>query len=124
MVNFLDDDTHTSETHLIKCSRSLDIAKLEKVNEIAHLIARGKIEISEAANRLEEIKNSPPTWGIKMTLLGYVLSSAFVAPLFFNGSWTDCWVSGIFGLGGKYIYIFKEYYYFKKKIIKIVIYFF
>ncbi|CAO3645491.1 unnamed protein product [Cunninghamella blakesleeana] len=99
MVNFLDDDTHTSETHLIKCSRSLDIGKLEKVNEVAHLISRGKMEVTEAANRLDEINNQPPTWGIKMTLLGYVLSSAFIAPLFFNGSWTDCWVAGIFGLG-------------------------
>ncbi|CAO3623061.1 unnamed protein product [Cunninghamella echinulata] len=99
MVNFVDDETHTSETHLIKCSRSLDIAKLEVVNEIAHAIARGKMEIAEASERLDVIKNSPPTWDVKWTLFGYVISSAFVAPLFFNGSWVDCYVSAIFGLG-------------------------
>ncbi|KAI8391737.1 uncharacterized protein BYT42DRAFT_592090 [Radiomyces spectabilis] len=98
MVTFGDVETHTSETHLIKCSRALDIGKLERVNVIAHRIGKGQIELSEASALLDDIKNEPPTWNFWWTLLGYIFSSAFVAPLFFNGSWTDMWVSAIFGL--------------------------
>ncbi|KAI8343429.1 hypothetical protein BC941DRAFT_411364 [Chlamydoabsidia padenii] len=99
MVSFGDVETHTSETHLIKCSKSLDISKLALVNEIAHQVAKGQICITDASKQLDDIKNSPPTWNVWMTLVGYTISSAFIAPLFFGGSWTDCWVSALFGLG-------------------------
>ncbi|OBZ90969.1 hypothetical protein A0J61_00983 [Choanephora cucurbitarum] len=98
VVTFGDVETHTSETHLIRCSRSLDINKLEKSNLIAHKLAKGELDLDEASKRLDDIIHSPPTWSPAWLMLGYIGSSAFVAPLFFNGSWTDCWVSAIFGL--------------------------
>jgi uncharacterized membrane protein YjjP (DUF1212 family) len=101
IVTFGDVETHTSETHLIRCSRSLDIGKLERSNIIAYRIAKGELDLDEATALLDGIIKEPPTWGPAMTILGYIASSAFVAPLFFNGSWTDCWVSAIFGLVGK-----------------------
>ncbi|KAI9027551.1 hypothetical protein CLU79DRAFT_739688 [Phycomyces nitens] len=99
MASFGDAETHTSETLLIKCSRSLDICKLERVNDVAHKASTGELQVREATQLLDDIKNEPPTWGFWSVLLAYVGSSAFIAPLFFNGSWTDCWVSGLFGLG-------------------------
>ncbi|KAL0078778.1 hypothetical protein F4703DRAFT_1741677 [Phycomyces blakesleeanus] len=99
MASFGDAETHTSETLLIKCSRSLDIGKLERVNDVAHKASTGELQVLEATQLLDDIKNEPPTWGFWVVLLAYVGSSAFIAPLFFNGSWTDCWVSGLFGLG-------------------------
>ncbi|KAI8378635.1 hypothetical protein BD560DRAFT_366671 [Blakeslea trispora] len=101
VVTFGDVETHTSETHLIRCSRSLDINKLERSNLIAHRLAKGALDLEEASRMLDDIVNSPPTWSPAWLILGYVGSSAFVAPLFFNGSWTDCWVSAIFGFCGK-----------------------
>ncbi|KAI7865506.1 hypothetical protein BDF14DRAFT_1824283 [Spinellus fusiger] len=98
MVSFGDVETHTSETLLIKCSRSLDIHKLEKVNLVAHQIAKGELDVRQATELLDEINNSPPTWGQWWILLAYFFSSASISPLFFNGSWMDCWVSGLMGL--------------------------
>ncbi|RCH79088.1 hypothetical protein CU098_000480, partial [Rhizopus stolonifer] len=98
VVTFGDVETHTSETHLIRCSRSLDINKLERSNLIAHKLAKGQLDLNEASTLLDNIIHEPPTWSPLMLILGYIGSSAFVAPLFFNGSWTDCWVSAIFGL--------------------------
>ncbi|KAF1796448.1 hypothetical protein FB192DRAFT_1292447 [Mucor lusitanicus] len=98
IVTFGDVETHTSETHLIRCSRSLDIGKLERSNMIAYRIAKGELDLEEATTLLDNIINEPPTWSPPIVILGYVATSAFVAPLFFNGSWTDCWVSAIFGL--------------------------
>ncbi|KAI8048211.1 hypothetical protein BDF21DRAFT_392905 [Thamnidium elegans] len=98
IVTFGDVETHTSETHLIKCSRALDIGKLERANLIVYRIAKGELSLDEATELLDAIMDSPPTWSPLVLMLGYILSSACVAPLFFNGSWTDCWVSAIFGL--------------------------
>ncbi|KAI9476382.1 MAG: hypothetical protein EXX96DRAFT_487148 [Benjaminiella poitrasii] len=98
IVTFGDVETHTSETHLVRCSRSLDIGRLERSNVIAYKIAKGELDLDEASELLDNVVNGPPTWGFFMTILGYIFSSAFVAPLFYNGSWTDCWVSAIFGL--------------------------
>lgn len=97
IVTFGDVETHTSETHLIRCSRSLDMGKMERSNVIAHRIAKGELSLDEATQLLDGVINEPPTWSPPMIFLGYIISSAFVAPLFFNGSWTDCWVSAIFG---------------------------
>lgn len=101
IVTFGDVETHTSETHLIRCNRSLDIGKLERANVIAYQIAKGELDIEEATTLLDSIINEPPTWGPFIVILGYIVTSACVAPLFYNGSWTDCWVSAIFGLCGK-----------------------
>ncbi|CAO3673169.1 unnamed protein product [Rhizopus microsporus] len=98
IVTFGDVETHTSETHLIRCSRSLDIGKLERAYRIASCLARGETDVPEAADLLDDILKGPPTWKPISIILAYALSSACVAPLFFNGSWTDCWVSAIFGL--------------------------
>lgn len=101
IVTFGDVETHTSETHLIRCSRSLDIGKLERAYRIASCLARGETDVPEAADLLDDILKGPPTWKPISIVLAYALSSACVAPLFFNGSWTDCWVSAIFGLAGR-----------------------
>lgn len=61
-------------------------------------MAKGEFDLDEASELLDALINSPPTWGPAVLMLGYIISSAFVAPLFFNGSWTDCWISALFGL--------------------------
>jgi uncharacterized membrane protein YjjP (DUF1212 family) len=112
IICFGDVETHTSETHLIRCRKSLDIGKLERVNIIARRLASGSMDLEEANTELDAIKDEPPTWGMIPTLVAYTVASAFVAPLFFNGSWTDCWVSGIFGLVGKVVYTLRLFSFF------------
>ncbi|CAM0142805.1 unnamed protein product [Umbelopsis sp. WA50703] len=93
MLTFGDSETHTSETKLIKCPRGLDVAKLERVNRISHMVARGKMAVPEALEELEAVRTAPPTWSTLWVLGAYVISAASVAALFFGGSWTDFWVS-------------------------------
>jgi uncharacterized membrane protein YjjP (DUF1212 family) len=98
IVTWGDLETHTSETHLIRCSRAWDIGRLEKTDAIVGRMVRDEMGLEEGNGLLEEVLKGPPTWSAPWILLAYVLSSAFTAPLFFNGSWTDCWVSALFGL--------------------------
>ncbi|KAI8975410.1 hypothetical protein BDF20DRAFT_822456 [Mycotypha africana] len=98
IATFNDIHTHTSDTQVIRCPRSLDIDKLEKANIIAYKTAKGQLGIEEANRQLDDIIEGPPTYGFWVTVLGYIMTSAFSACLFYNGSWTDCWISAIFGL--------------------------
>lgn len=101
IVTWGDLETHTSETYLIRCSRGWDIGRLEKTDAIVGRMVRDEMGLEEGNGLLEEVIKGPATWSAPWILLAYVLSSAFTAPLFFNGSWTDCWVSALFGLVGK-----------------------
>ncbi|KAF7731397.1 hypothetical protein EC973_000205 [Apophysomyces ossiformis] len=86
MISFGDVETHTSETHLIKCSRALDMGKLEAVNDIAHQVTRGEMNIKEATTLLDNIKNSPPTWNlcVRKANIGILTFISEKIPMFGN----------------------------------------
>lgn len=89
MISFGDSDTHTSETHLIKCSQGFDMGRLAKVNKIARAVVYGDLEPSEALMELKAINNEKPPYGIWVMLASFAVSSGLIAPLVFKGSWYD-----------------------------------
>ncbi|KAF9581180.1 hypothetical protein BGW38_001901 [Lunasporangiospora selenospora] len=89
MISFGDSDTHTSETHLIKCTADFDLGRLSRVNGIARAIVCGQIELAEALDQLKEINAEPPPYPGWLLLGTYIASSGLMAPLVFNGSWYD-----------------------------------
>ncbi|KAK5809357.1 hypothetical protein F5H01DRAFT_394960 [Linnemannia elongata] len=89
MISFGDSDTHTSETHLIKCAQGFDMGRLAKVNKIARAVVYGDLEPSEALMELKAINNEKPPYGIWVMLASFAVSSGLIAPLVFKGSWYD-----------------------------------
>ncbi|KAF9122522.1 hypothetical protein BGX30_001923 [Mortierella sp. GBA39] len=89
MISFGDSDTHTSETHLIKCAQGFDMGRLAKVNKIARAVVYGDLEPSEALMELKEINNEKPPYGMWVILASFSVSSGLIAPLVFKGSWYD-----------------------------------
>ncbi|KAG0296184.1 hypothetical protein BGZ96_010087 [Linnemannia gamsii] len=89
MISFGDSDTHTSETHLIKCAQGFDMGRLAKVNKIARAVVYGDLEPSEALMELKEINSEKPPYGIWVMLASFAVSSGLIAPLVFKGSWYD-----------------------------------
>lgn len=89
MISFGDSDTHTSETHLIKCAQGFDMGRLAKVNKIARAVVYGDLEPSEALVELKEINSEKPPYGIWVMLASFAVSSGLIAPLVFKGSWYD-----------------------------------
>ncbi|KAF9409769.1 hypothetical protein BGZ94_001868 [Podila epigama] len=97
MISFGDTDTHTSETHLIKCAQGFDMGRLAKVHRMTRSVVYGKMEPGEALAQLKAIqaeRNPYPRW---VTLGSYAVCSGLFAPLVFKGSWYDM-VAGM-GLG-------------------------
>ncbi|KAF9292360.1 hypothetical protein BGZ68_007375 [Mortierella alpina] len=96
-ISFSDPETHTSDTRHLRCSQGMDMQKLATVHKIALAVLRGE-SIEKANRELEQVSLEPPCFPLWLTLLGWLGSSAFVAPLAFGGGWYDLALSGLCGL--------------------------
>ncbi|KAF9195868.1 hypothetical protein BGZ50_003129 [Haplosporangium sp. Z 11] len=96
-ISFNDPETHTSDTRHLHCSQGMDMHKLASVHKIALEVLRGG-SIEKANRELEQVALEPAIFPLWLTLLGWLGSSAFVAPLAFNGGWLDMCVAGFCGL--------------------------
>ncbi|KAG0271420.1 hypothetical protein BGZ95_000768 [Linnemannia exigua] len=96
-ISFSDPETHTSDTRHLRCSQGMDMNKLARVHKIALAILRGE-SVEEANKELERVTLEPAIFPLWLTLLGWLGSSAFVAPLAFGGGWYDMALAGFCGL--------------------------
>ncbi|KAF8951114.1 hypothetical protein BGZ46_004162, partial [Entomortierella lignicola] len=96
-ISFSDPETHTSDTRHLRCTQGMDMYKLSKVYPIAIGVLHGK-DIEQANRALEKVTAEPGYYPVWVTVIGWMLTSAFVAPLAFNGSWLDTALAGLCGL--------------------------
>ncbi|KAI1294085.1 hypothetical protein EDD11_008223 [Mortierella claussenii] len=97
MISFGDSDTHTSETHLIKCAQGFDMGRLAKVHKIARALVNGNMEPTEALVELKSVNSEKAPYNIWVMLLSFAVSSGLIAPLVFHGSWADMLASMALG---------------------------
>ncbi|ORX89813.1 DUF1212-domain-containing protein [Basidiobolus meristosporus CBS 931.73] len=98
LVSFGDEDTHTSETHIIKAEPNFDMYKLNRVNDISKSVIYGEIDVEDAYDEIETLLESPPLYPWWMDIVVYSVSSFLICPLAFGGDWIDGLVSGLLGL--------------------------
>src|ERR1700691_2846978 len=55
IISFVDDKTHTSETHFIKCSGRLQLGCIQEVHEIYKEVFHDSIKATEATVMLKEL---------------------------------------------------------------------
>ncbi|KAG0330012.1 hypothetical protein BG004_002203 [Podila humilis] len=97
IVAFTDFETHTSETHLLKCAADLDMYKCALVHQVHKMVTHESMPVEEAIMKLEAInseRDANPRWA---TILAYAMAGFCTAPMFFNGSWVDAGVSFLVG---------------------------
>ncbi|ORZ10590.1 hypothetical protein BCR41DRAFT_308589 [Lobosporangium transversale] len=97
-VSFSDPETHTSDTRHLKCNQGMDMNKLAEVHRIALAVLKDHMPIEKANRDLEQLTSEPGMYPLWLTLLGWMGSSAFVAPLAFNGGGWDMLLAGCCGL--------------------------
>ncbi|KAF9429985.1 hypothetical protein BGZ76_001003 [Entomortierella beljakovae] len=96
-ISFSDPETHTSDTRHLRCTQGMDMNKLANVYTIAIGVLHGK-DVDEANEALERVTAEAGYYPVWVTVLAWMSTSAFIAPLAFNGSWFDTVVAGICGL--------------------------
>lgn len=89
MISFGDTDTHTSETHLIKCAQGFDMGRLAKVHRIARAVVYNHMDAPAALAQLKLVNAESSRYGVWVTLASYAMCSGLIAPLVFKGSWYD-----------------------------------
>ncbi|KAF9182676.1 hypothetical protein BGZ51_005744 [Haplosporangium sp. Z 767] len=96
-ISFSDPETHTSDTRHLRCTQGMDMYKLSRVYTIARGVLRGK-GIEDANRLLESVTIEPGYYPVWVTVMSWMTTAAFVAPLAFNGSWLDTLIAGLCGL--------------------------
>ncbi|KAG0232158.1 hypothetical protein BGW41_001948 [Actinomortierella wolfii] len=96
-ISFSDPETHTSDTRHLRCTQGMDMYKLSKVYQIALGVLRGD-GVEKANKALEAVTTEAGYYPVWVTVLAWMGSSAFVAPLAFKGSWIDCALAALCGL--------------------------
>ncbi|KAF9371886.1 hypothetical protein BGX21_004976, partial [Mortierella sp. AD011] len=96
-ISFSDPETHTSDTRHLRCTQGMDMYKLSKVYTIAIGVLHGK-DIELANRALEKVTAEPGYYPVWVTVMAWMSTAAFVAPLAFNGSWLDTLLAGLCGL--------------------------
>ncbi|KAK3847666.1 MAG: hypothetical protein J3R72DRAFT_361776 [Linnemannia gamsii] len=96
-ISFSDPETHTSDTRHLRCTQGMDMYKLSKVYKIAWGVLHGK-GIEEANRALESVTMEPGYYPVWVTVMSWMTTAAFVAPLAFSGSWLDTALAGLCGL--------------------------
>jgi len=73
------------EMHMLTVESNMDLDKLGHVDELTNRVGRAGTSFAFAYWRLKTILNSPPIFDRWARLLGYAMSAATSAPLFFDG---------------------------------------
>ncbi|KAK9710680.1 pheromone-regulated protein prm10 [Basidiobolus ranarum] len=97
MISYGDEQTHTSETHIIKVDRGYNMYKLDQVNTISKEVIYGQIKVEDAYESLEKVMESKALFPWWCDIIVFGVSSALIAPLAFQGGWNEAIVSGILG---------------------------
>lgn len=95
IISFVDDETHTSETHFIKHGGRLQLGRLHEVHKIYKEVLHDSIKAKEGTSRLNALLSQDAIYNHwERCLLAFFLS-ALICPLAFGGSFIDLWLAGI-----------------------------
>jgi uncharacterized membrane protein YjjP (DUF1212 family) len=95
IISFVDDETHTSETHFIKCGGRLQLGRLQEVHKIYKQVLHDSIKAKEATVMLKELLMQDAIYSHWQRCWLAFFLSALICPLAFGGSFIDLWLAGI-----------------------------
>ena len=82
MILAFDDHTSSaSDVQIVRCSQSLNLAKLSKIHSIYKAVIHRKMGVDDALLKLQEINSEEGKFPIWFRILNYGLASAFVGPI-------------------------------------------
>lgn len=94
VCSFMDDDTDTSETHLVKSPSWIWLGNLQKTHETYRAVMHDEMSAADGAVVLQNILNNLPCYPNIVRYFPSFPLSFIICPLAFGGSFVDAWVSG------------------------------
>jgi uncharacterized membrane protein YjjP (DUF1212 family) len=97
IVSFIDSETHTSETYLLKVPAGLDMYKCALVHQVQKMVTHSSMPVEEAIMKLDTINAEKDANGRWITVLAYAVAGFCTAPMFFKANWIDASISFFMG---------------------------
>ncbi|KAF8925697.1 hypothetical protein BGZ47_003121 [Haplosporangium gracile] len=97
IVSFIDYETHTSETYLLKVPAGLDMYKCALVHQVQKMVTHSSMPVEEAIMKLDTINAEKDANGRWITVLAYAVAGFCAAPMFFKANWIDAIISFFLG---------------------------
>ncbi|KAK3811503.1 MAG: hypothetical protein JOS17DRAFT_784565 [Linnemannia elongata] len=97
IVPFIDSETHTSETYLLKVPAGLDMYKCALVHQVQKMATHSSMPVEEAIMKLDTIHTEKDANGRWITVLAYAVAGFCTAPMFFKANWIDAIISFFMG---------------------------
>ena len=97
LISFGNPEGEGSQTHIFEVDQGLDCEKIYLVEQLCQQLSDGECSLTEAQQRLEEIRHLPARYNDWIKILCNGFAAAAIAPLFFRSGWGG--VAAAFVLG-------------------------
>lgn len=94
IVSFSDEETHTTETHVVKSSSKLQLGRLNQVQEIYNKVKADEYSAKFATRDMKNLIAQNPIYNIPQRCCFAFWLAVLICPLSFGGSFVDSWLAG------------------------------
>ncbi|KAI8086365.1 uncharacterized protein BX664DRAFT_282229 [Halteromyces radiatus] len=89
LMNFVDPDMHTTETHFVRQTQMFDMHKLGEIYRLEKLVAHGEVSVDEALEFIDKVTMDPDFYPFWMGPFTYALASFCGCVMFYGGTWRE-----------------------------------
>ncbi|KAG0743986.1 hypothetical protein G6F57_006067 [Rhizopus arrhizus] len=88
-LTFVDQSTHTTQTHFIRCSQLFDMHKLGEIFRLEKLVSHGEVTVDEALEFIDQVEAEPPFYPAFITPFVYAVASFCGSVMFYGGDFKE-----------------------------------
>ncbi|KAI0035149.1 DUF1212-domain-containing protein [Vararia minispora EC-137] len=97
LASFGDPETHSTETHVVKCNGKLNLGSLRDVHTVYREVVHDEISAKEGTRRLRAILERPPIYPVLVRCAIASSLSGIICVLSWGGSFLDMWIAAASG---------------------------
>lgn len=101
-LTFVDQSTHTTQTHFIRCSQLFDMHKLGEIFRLEKLVSHGEVTVDEALEFIDQVEAEPPFYPAFITPFVYAVASFCGSVMFYGGDFKEGGLSAALASKFKY----------------------
>ncbi|KAH9944199.1 DUF1212-domain-containing protein [Epithele typhae] len=94
IVNFLDTDTRTSDTHFVRAGGRVALSKLHRVRLVYRAVLHDELSAAHGLQQLDAIMAQPPEYAVWVRCVFAFFCASIISALAFGGSIADMFVAG------------------------------
>ncbi|KAI8991885.1 hypothetical protein BDF20DRAFT_812672 [Mycotypha africana] len=98
LVTFIDNTTHTTETHFIRQAQSFEMHRLADIYRLEKLVSHGEVTVDEALEFIDKVYEQPSIYPLWLHPFVYALAAFSGSILFYGARWKEAGVAAALGM--------------------------